>query len=255
MYELRTYRCWVKDDDLIRFEVVVKETDLFIRAEKNLRKKALRACLKHRSRLEKYISQHPEFLNSLQPVRVKAEAPYIVKEMAQAGEEALTGPMAAVAGAIADCVGQELLPFSSEVIVENGGDIFLKVSKKRLVGIYAGDSPLSGRIALEVEPQETPLGVCTSSGTVGPSLSFGRTDAVVVLSKSTALADAAATAIGNLVREEADISRGLELAQRIPGLQGTVIIKGGEMGLWGKVRVKPVVGVAAGFMRGPCLEP
>jgi len=240
MYELRTYRSWVRDDDLVCFEVVVKETDLFIRAEKNLRRKALRAILKHRSSLEKYIKQHPEFLNSLEPIEVGEEAPYIVKEMAKAGERASTGPMAAVAGAIAECVGRELLPFSSEIIVENGGDIFLKLSKRRLIGVYAGSSPLSGRVALEIEPNETPLGVCTSSGTVGPSLSFGQADAVVVLSDSAALADAAATAIGNQVKRESDIPRGLEFARGIPGVRGVVIIKGREMGIWGKVRIKPV---------------
>ncbi len=239
MYELRTYRTWVRDEDLVCFEVVVKETDLFIRAEKNLRRKALRAILKHRSSLEKYIERHPEFLRTLKPIKVDAEAPYIVREMAQAGERASTGPMAAVAGAIAECVGRELFPFSSEIIVENGGDIFMKLEKRRLVGIYAGDSPLSGRIALEIEPNETPLGVCTSSGTVGPSLSFGRADAVVVLSHSAALADAAATAIGNQIKGEGDIPRGLELARDIPGVRGVVIIKGQEMGLWGKVNIRP----------------
>lgn len=241
MYELRTYRSWMRDDDLVCFEVVVKETNLFIRAEKNLRRKALRAILKHRSALEKYIRRHPEFLNSLEPIEVGAEAPYVVKEMAEAGERASTGPMAAVAGAIAECVGRELLPFSSEIIVENSGDIFLKLSKRRLIGIYAGSSPLSGRVALEIEPNETPLGVCTSSGTVGPSLSFGQADAVVVLSDSAALADAAATAIGNQIGRESDIPRGLKFARGISGVRGVVIIKGPEMGIWGRVRIKPVV--------------
>lgn len=241
MHKRRNYRSWVKDDELVRFEVVEKETDLFILAKRNLRKKALRACLKHRSSLERYISQHPEFLNSLKSLQVEAGAPYIVREMARAGEKASTGPMAAVAGAIAECVGRELLPFSSEVIVENSGDIFLKVLKKRLVGIYAGDSPLSGRIAIEILPSETPLGVCTSSGKVGHSLSFGQAEAVIVLSPSAALADAAATAIGNEVKEEADLSRGLEFAQRIPGVKGAVIIKDERMGIWGEVRTKPAV--------------
>lgn len=237
---MRVYHSWIGADDLVCFEVVVKETDLFIRAKKNLRRKALRACLKHRSSLEKYIRRHPEFLSSLKPIEVGAEAPYIVKEMAEAGERASTGPMAAVAGVIAEHVGRELLPFSSEIIVENGGDIFLKLSKRRLVGVYAGSSPLSGRVALEIEPNETPLGICTSSGTVGPSLSFGEADAVIVLSDSTALADAAATAIGNQIKDEGDIPRGLEFARGISGVKGVVIIKGRKMGIWGKVRIKPV---------------
>ncbi len=128
--------------------------------------------------------------------------------MAAAAQTAGVGPMAAVAGAIAECVGRELLEFSPEVIVENGGDIFLKVSHRRTVGIFAGDSPLTGRIGIQIEARDTPLGVCTSSGTVGHSLSFGRADAVVVLAPAAALADAAATAIGNRVSRKEGHRRG-----------------------------------------------
>jgi hypothetical protein len=147
--------------------------------------------------------------------------------------------MAAVAGVIAECVGRELLSFSPEVIVENGGDLFLKILKTRLVGVYAGRSSFTGRIALEIKPEETPLGVCTSSGTVGHSLSLGNADAVIVLSPSCALADAAATAIGNLVKGADGISLGIEFAQGLEGLKGVVIIKDDKIGLWGRVRICP----------------
>ena len=148
--------------------------------------------------------------------------------------------MAAVAGAIAEAVGGDLLAFSPEVIVENGGDVFLKISKKRLVGIYAGESSFTKKIALEIMPRETPLGVCTSSGTVGHSLSLGRANAVIVLSPSTALADAAATALGNMVETADDIPQAIEKARSIEGLRGVVIIVGDKMGVWGKVRIVPV---------------
>ena len=145
--------------------------------------------------------------------------------------------MAAVAGAVAEYVGRELLNFSSEVIVENGGDIFLKNLERRVVGIYTGKAPFTGKIALQIEPEDTPLGVCTSSGTVGHSLSFGRADAAIVLSPSTPLADAAATAIGNLVTEEDDIYRGIEFAKGIEGLKGVAIIKDDKMALWGEINL------------------
>jgi ApbE superfamily uncharacterized protein (UPF0280 family) len=148
--------------------------------------------------------------------------------------------MAAVAGAVAEAIGRDLLGFSPEIIVENGGDIFLKISKKRLVGIYAGHSSLSKRIALEIMPRETPLGVCTSSGTVGHSLSLGSADAVIVLSPSTALADAAATAICNIVKTVDDIPRAIEKAQGIEGLRGLVVIMGDKMGVWGKAKIVPL---------------
>jgi hypothetical protein len=225
---------------LASFTAAVKETDLYIRARKNLSRKALKAILKYRASLEDYIERYPSFLTSLSPLPVADNAPKIVKEMARAADKVSIGPMAAVAGAIAEFVGRDLLPFSSEIIVENGGDIFLNSSKKRVVGVYAGDSPFSGRVALEIEPQETPLGICTSSGTVGHSLSFGRADAVIVLSPSTALADAAATAIGNLIRQGSNIPQGIEFAQSIEELQGIVIIKGDNMGIWGQVKVFPL---------------
>ncbi|HXZ29842.1 MAG TPA: UPF0280 family protein [Dehalococcoidia bacterium] len=237
MYEPRFYRHWIKDDDLVSFEVGVKQTDLYIRSRRNLKDKALDSVLKHRGPLESYIGHHPLFLTTLDPYQAEAEAPAIVKEMARVSQLTGVGPMAAVAGAIAEAVGMDLLAFSPEVIVENGGDIFLKISKKRLVGIYAGQSSFTKKIALEIMPRETPLGVCTSSGTVGHSLSLGSADAVIVLSPSTALADAAATALGNMVKAAADIPQAIERAQSIDGLRGLVIIVGDEMGVWGKVKI------------------
>jgi ApbE superfamily uncharacterized protein (UPF0280 family) len=237
MYEPRFYRHWIKDDDLVSFEVAVKQTDLYIRSRRNLKDKALDSVLKHRRPLESYIGRHPLFLTTLDPYQAEAEAPAIVKEMARVSQLTGVGPMAAVAGAIAEAVGRDLLSFSPEVIVENGGDIFLKISKKRLVGIYAGQSSFTKKIALEITPRETPLGVCTSSGTVGHSLSLGSADAVVVLSASTALADAAATALGNIVKAADDIPQATEKARSIEGLRGLVIIVGDKMGVWGKVRI------------------
>jgi ApbE superfamily uncharacterized protein (UPF0280 family) len=237
MYQPRTYRHWIKDDDLVSFNVTVKETDLYIRAASNLEAEALKAVIKHRRPLEAYIKRHPLFLHSLEPYFVEEDAPAIVTVMAQAAQIAGVGPMAAVAGAIAEAVGKDLLADTPEVIIENGGDIFIKILRARLIGIYAGESPFTGKVALEISPEETPLGVCTSSGTVGHSLSFGAADAVVAFSRSAALADAAATAIGNRVKSVDDIDVAIKRAQAIDGLDGVVIIKGDRMGMWGKVKL------------------
>ncbi len=237
MYEPKTYRHRVRGQDLISFNIAVKETDLYIRASTNLKRKALKLVLKYRSILEKYIERHPDFLTSLEPFPAGNDAPHIVKAMAESAARVGIGPMASVAGAIAEFVGNELLDFSPEVIVENGGDIYLKSSKERVVAIYAGESSLSGKIGLEISGKDTPLGICTSSGTVGHSLSYGKADAVVVLSKSAALADAAATAIGNLITRSDDIPTGIEFAQSINELKGGIIIKGDSMGLWGEVKI------------------
>jgi ApbE superfamily uncharacterized protein (UPF0280 family) len=238
MYQPRTYRHWVKDKDLVSFNVTVKETDLYIRAVANLKREALKLVLKYRGMLERYIEHHPSFLTSLEPVEIGDDAPHMVTEMAESARKVGVGPMAAVAGAIAEFVGSQLLESSPEIIVENGGDIYMRSLGKRLIGIYAGKSPLTGKIGLEINGQDTPMGICTSSGTVGHSLSYGKADAVIVLAKSTTLADAAATAIGNLIVQPEDIPSGIEFARGTNGLGGVIIIQGDKMGLWGEVKIQ-----------------
>jgi ApbE superfamily uncharacterized protein (UPF0280 family) len=235
VYEPRTYRNLVKAGDLVAFTVQVEETDLYIRAQRDLSEKALAAIREARSSLESYIAEHPPFRESLEPLGVPEDASGIVREMAGAAQKAGVGPMAAVAGAMAEAVGRELLRFSPEVIVENGGDIFLSVRSSRHVMVYAGSSPLSNKLSIEIRPEKTPLGVCTSSGTVGHSLSVGAADAVTVLSRSASLADAAATAVGNVVKSDADIEKGLDLGKRIEGVDGIVIVIAAKMGAWGDV--------------------
>ncbi len=242
MGQLRTYRNWVKDSDLVSFRAVVKETDLQVRAIGDFRGEALVEIKRCRAALESYIDQHLDFLVSLEPVNVPEDAPPIVVKMAKAAKKAGVGPMAAVAGAIAEDVGHALLKRSAEVIVENGGDIFIYTKKPRKVGIFAGDSPLSGKLAIEVAPEDSPLGICTSSGTVGHSLNFGMADAVAILSSSTALADAAATAVSNIVQTAEDIPAAIKLAQSIDGVAGVVIIIGDKLGVWGKVKLSEVGG-------------
>ncbi len=237
MYEERTYRNLVKTDDLVKFEVIVKETDLLVRADRDLSSETRESILKYRHQLETYIAANPEFQESLSPVKNAPHAPGIVREMLRTSRLADVGPMAAVAGAIAESVARDLLPLSREVIIENGGDIYLVTSKERAVSIYAGTSPFSHKLGILIEPGETPLGVCTSSGTVGPSLSFGKADAVCILSKSAALADAAATAVGNVVKEKKDIELGLERGKEIEGVLGIVIIVGEKIGVWGNVKL------------------
>jgi uncharacterized protein len=238
MYQPRTYRNWVKNQDLITFNVIVEETDCYISSASNLAGKARRIIQKYRSQLKKYIASHPLFLTTLEPFSFEKDAPLIVKSMCQAGERASVGPMAAVAGAIAHFAGEELAAFSKDVIIENGGDIYLRSLRNRLIGIYAGNSPLSGKIGIEIPAQDTPLGISTSSGTVGHSLSFGKADAVAVLADTAVLSDAIATGIGNLIITPADIPIGLSRAQNISGVRGIVIIKDDEMGVWGNIQLK-----------------
>jgi uncharacterized protein len=233
----RFYRHWTEGTDLVTFNVAVRETDLYISAKTNLKRKAHVLVMKYRSQIEEHIKQNQDFLTSLEPLLLPNSAPDIVKDMIKTTDKAGVGPMASVAGAIAEYVGRDLLPFSPEVIIENGGDLYLKVDKKRVIGIFAGKSPFTGKIGLEVEPNDTPIGICTSSGTVGHSLSFGRADAAVAISPSATLADAAATALGNLVSEPCDINSAIDYGKGIEGLTGIVIIIGDNIGAWGKVKL------------------
>jgi len=236
-YEERFYRKQFKAEGLAGFEVVEEETDLYIFADKNLINQAQNIVHKIRNQLNKYILTNISFKESFSPVKVSLFAPKIVREMAWAAKLAGVGPMAAVAGTISERVGRELLKYSKEVIVENGGDNFFKICKTRIVGIYAGSSPLSEKIAIQLLPEDTPCGICTSSGTVGHSFSYGKADAVVVVAKSAALADAAATAIGNVAHDIETINNGIEIAKKIRGLRGVVIIKDDQMGVFGKIKI------------------
>lgn len=240
MYEPRFYRNLVLADELFSFEVTVKETDLFICASHDLTELAYDLVHLYRERIENFISGYPVFLKSFVPVEVPEGAPDIVKSMAHAAKIAGVGPMAAVAGAIAEYVGRGLLEYSDEVIVENGGDIFMKTDTDRKIGIYAGESPLSNKIAISVKSEVMPIGICTSSGTVGHSVSFGCADAVIILSKDTSLADAVATRAGNLIHSKDDIRKGIEFTQGLPGIEGAVIIEGDGLGGWGNFEILPV---------------
>ncbi len=235
----RGYRQLVRSH-LVTDRLVVQQTDLGLYTSHPVSAEAKEAVIFQRAQLEAYIRSHPGFLQSLQPLPLDPLAPPMVRRMLQAGQSAQVGPMAAVAGAMAEAVGQALRPISEEVIVENGGDIFLHIRRPVTVAIFAGASPLSLKIGLQINPDSGVSAVCTSSGTVGHSLSFGRADAACVLGSDCALADAAATAVGNRVRAAADIPTAIHWAQRIPGVLGLLIVVEEKMGAWGAVEVMPL---------------
>ena len=237
MYEERTYRDTIKDALLVNYTVIVKETDLYVRTDTDLRKEVENSVLKYRHQLENYIKKHAEFLTSLVPIDVDPLAPKIIREMADAAKLADVGPMAAIAGAVAEFVGRDINAMSRNIIIENGGDIYLKTDVERNVSIYAGSSVLSNKVGIRITPDKSPLGICTSSGTVGPSLSFGKADAVCIISKSALIADAAATAAGNVVKTKKDIEKGLERAMSIKGVDGVLIIVGDKLGAFGDIEL------------------
>lgn len=241
-FQPRTYRNNIQKTGLVSFRVVVKETDLHIQADSDLETYARQRVLHHRDVLEKYIIRYPEFASTLMPWTTNEPKPALIEEMVQAGRRAGVGPMAAVAGAIAARVGMDLLTRSGAVIVENGGDVFLRTTDPVTVGIYSGEDDFAGRLALRAGGGDIPVGICTSSGTIGHSLSHGRADAVCVLASSCALADAAATAIANRVQGAVDIRSAIEWGRNIEEIQGILIVVADKIGAWGEVELVPAEG-------------
>jgi len=236
----RVYRDWVGGQGFVTFTVALGETDLHIATPHDLSREALASAANHRGAIETYIRSHPRFATSLEPVEAHEDAPDIAKDMGRAAAAAGVGPLAAVAGAIAEAVGHDLLQFSDEVIVEYGGDSFLSSHCRRTVGLYAGRSVLTGKLALLIEPEDSPLGICTSSGSFGHSLRFGAADACTVLARSATFADAVATSLANRLRTASDLG-GVLTASRIPeGVTGVVAVIGGRVAVWGQVRLTPI---------------
>lgn len=249
-YRERTYRRFQEQAGLVATQVVIQETDLHILASGSttfdLKERATELVLQCRLQLEHYIVRHPLFLATLDPLPMDFLAPPLVREMLAAAQKAGVGPMAAVAGAIAEFVGKALAADGvAEIIVENGGDLYVQRLKECSVAIFAGQSPLSYKVGLRLLPARMPVGVCTSSGTVGHSLSFGKADSVTVVANSTALADAVATRLGNEVggalSARAGVDRALAKAREIEGIEGAVVICGEVIGATGAVELVPLV--------------
>jgi ApbE superfamily uncharacterized protein (UPF0280 family) len=236
-YQGYDYRKRVRAEGLVRFHVAVKETDLWVGADRNLEQETRDLIFDYRYQLESYITSHPTFLTTLEPYEKDPYAPPMVQEMIEMTRISGVGPMASVAGALAQFVAGGLLALTDQVIVENGGDIFLKANRPVIISIFAGESPLSDTIGLVIPIRQMPLGVCSSSGTVGHSLSMGVTDVICLLASSAVLADGAATALGNRIRGITDLHRVADWANEIKDVFGGIAIIGDRMALWGDIEL------------------
>lgn len=248
-YRSRTYRNLVEQAGFVSTFFRFRETDLHILAESDVSKAAGELAVHYRLQIEHYVEKYPEFGSSLQPLPEDNLASPIIRDMLAAAQIAGVGPMAAVAGAISEYVCRGLLDLGKkEVIVENGGDIFLQRSERCIIAIFSGESPLSNRVGLQLDPVDMPLGICTSSGTIGHSLSFGTADSVTVLADSAAIADAAATRLGNEVgaevgaehHERDGVDRALRAAEKLTKIRGVLVVCGETMGAVGQVELVPL---------------
>ncbi len=222
------------------YRVKVETSDLYIRSSRDLSMPIRKAVMRYRREIESHIKRQPEFLTSFEPVKRLKGVCEIIKCMYSASEKAGVGPMAAVAGAIAMFVGRDMRERCREMVIENGGDVYVHIQRPLLMSVFAPDSPFNGKIALKLAPSLSPCGVCTSSATVGHSMSFGRADAFTVIAQDVALADAVATGGCNRVCCERDIEDALEYALGVEGVMGAFVIYGKHMGAKGAVEFAPI---------------
>lgn len=242
MPDRRIYRSQFNRQRFAGFHVQHRESDIWVGVDRGTSPSEgdVRACLrwvvKTRGLLDSYIRRHPEFATSLQPVSVPRKSPRIIRIMARAARAAGVGPMAAVAGAVAEGLGRFIMGRLQprELVVENGGDMFVVLSDPMYVSVYAGPSSLSGRVGLGIEGGGRSLGICTSSATVGHSMSLGRADAVTVVSGDAALADAHATALCNRISRPCDLSTVLSSARLNPGIESVLAVLGDRVASAGR---------------------
>lgn len=233
--EKRFYRFWHASAKGVTYEVKFRQTDLWIRSRKDFSKTVLQLVIDAHSQIMTYAAGKAEFLTSLRPLPFDPLAPPIVRKMLRASEQAEVGPMAAVAGAIAELVGTEIrrMDPKGDVIVENGGDCFIFSLSDPVIGVYAGRIGLR----LKLPAENLPLCACSSSATMGHSLSLGKADLVTVFSSDGAFADAAATALCNAIRTHRDLEPIVGQWASRPEVYAVVAVIDGHIGLYGGIEL------------------
>lgn len=244
-YVERTYRTQFNSERFSSFEVKYKETDLWIGVNPASFKPEMKELVLHeivnlRNKFDDYIAQEPMFRKTLQPFQPSEFAPAEAVEMAVAATKAGIGPMSAVAGLFAREAGKILIENFEidELVVENGGDIFVKLKNELVLSVFAGESPLSERVGIVIPAGFKNLGICTSAGKVGPSISFGKADAVMVICEDVVLADAYATAFGNKVKSPAQVEKVINQSENFPELLSLLIICDDKIGIRGDFEMR-----------------
>ncbi|MEA1993750.1 MAG: UPF0280 family protein [Euryarchaeota archaeon] len=223
--------------ELYREELIHRESRIkLIVDDEFLAEKAYDELLTLRAEIEEYIGENPLFKTSLRPYSVTEDAPEIVKRMAEGAEIANVGPMAAVAGTIAEFLCRRIIEKgASTAIVEKGGDIFACTEKPIIIGLFSGSKKLANTLAFTLNKENTPLAICSSSSFLGHSLSFGGCDLATIFSPKAAVADAVATAVGNMVSDERDVAPALEWAVSRESVDGAMILKDEKLGMIGEI--------------------
>ncbi|NCC63126.1 MAG: UPF0280 family protein [Spirochaetia bacterium] len=242
MFQNRTYRYSMGSCRFSSFSLAIAESDVWIGFQGDAECDAIRketASFIRRLRSQILAYEDKAFLSSLVPLSPKKDVSEFLRGMFDAGKKAQVGPMASVAGSVAQEVGRHLKQvFSlSEIVVENGGDLYIDVLKPLSVKLFAPTSRFSGNISLIVDPQFCPLGLCTSSATFGHSMSFGKADAVMVACSDAALSDAYATAFCNKVQKKEDVQRVCEELVSKSEVLSSIIVLDDTLAVGGRLEV------------------
>jgi len=231
MYTEKTYRYCHGGKNPV--EVLYKNADILVSSDVRFEKDEVRGLVeKYYLEIETYCTRDPRFYTSLSPVRVAQDAPLIVKAMADAGSLSGIGPFSAVAGAVAQFVGTDLLARCSELLIENGGDLLLKIQETKTIGLYAGEEAVLNNFSLAVDPLSGPFGIAASSGTMGHSLSFGNAELVVIMAEDAIVADTFATVVCNKIKRKEDAVPVIDGYKKNPAIKGIGVYCEEELYLW-----------------------
>jgi len=231
------YRSSIRHREKYNWRVIYKYSDLLISCNGDVRRKVKNLVLEVYDLVESFIEREPSFKKSLSPVKVRDDYPSIIKKMCRKTAVFNVGPMAAVAGAVCDYIASGLTGECSRLIIENGGDVYIRSNRDVSAGVYLKDKNFKDKIYLKIKSEDTPCGLCSSSGIFGHSLSMGSADLVVALSRSIISADGAATSIANMVKENTDINGIIEHYSEIKEISGILIVKDENIGIWGNIEL------------------
>jgi len=219
----------------MKWSVSYGETILNIDCTVDLRKEVLKELIKQHTDLLSYINKDPVFFTSYDPIEISSDAPEIIRLMHDASTKFNVGPMATVAGTISELIGKRIQKDCDEFTIENGGDIFLSSSSDKTIQIKTSNRKFADKLSLNVSGDETPIGICSSSSSIGHSISFGRTELVVSISDSSSIADAAATYYANQIKTQSDLTETFEKASKNHLIRGFLVLVGDELGVYGKI--------------------
>ena len=240
-YKERSYRSRFSNDERRWFCVKFLESDLWIGVDNgsyraSMEQDVYTMLVDLRRQMDAYLLMDPAYKAALTPYDAGLEAPEILKEMSRISHRTGIGPMSAVAGAVAKHVADYI--GANEVIVENGGDIYANVASDMDISVFAGQSPLSEKVGLHIPAADFPLGICTSSGTVGPSLSLGRADAMMIVCKDVLLADSYATSFANRIQSANDLQPVIDRISNTPEILGALAVKDDRLAVCGEFELR-----------------